>query len=165
MNAAQQISLFGGLFYVCLAIAIIGLGLAVFFFFFFDIRSVRALMTGKAKRQTIERMTEQNSKTGRLAYTPVSGNIKSENLASPGNVAEANMETEALGGNMETAVLSNAFDETALLNQPDVCPVAPSQRSMDAGMTTPLSSANRVSPDIRFDVTERTLVIHTHEII
>ena len=56
MNAVEMISLYGNLFYVSLAIAVVGLGLAVFFFFYFDIPTVHALMTGKAKEETIRRI-------------------------------------------------------------------------------------------------------------
>lgn len=166
MTAENQIALYGGLFYLCLAIAIIGIGLAVFFFFFFDIRSVHELMTGKAKRKTIERMAEQNSKTGRLYQNPLSGNMKSENLAAQATVAKANMDTESIGTASQTTVLHPDEAATSILTEPAPQPAAPVQRSMAAGMTAPLNPASQSNvPAIRFDITERTLVIHTKEII
>ena len=166
MTAENQIALYGGLFYLCLAIAIIGIGLAVFFFFFFDIRSVHELMTGKAKRKTIERMAEQNSKTGHLRQNPLSGNMKSENLAAQNPVARANMDTESIGTASQTTVLHPEEAATSILTAPAPQPVAPAQRSMAAGVTTPLGQVSRNdAPPIRFDITERTLVIHTKEII
>ena len=162
MTAQAQIELFGALFYVSMAIAIIGLGLAILFFFVFDIPGVYALMTGKAKRQTVERMAEQNSKTGRLQQMPVSGNIRgagpviqnpapatiNEHTAQLDVVAETSILTEQAA---ETSVLSAHAGETSVLRRDNN--TAPANRKVNA------------APAIRFEITEDTLVIHTAEII
>lgn len=56
MEATQQISLYSNLFYFSLTIAILGFLMAVFFFFFFDIPTVFALMTGKARKKTVQKI-------------------------------------------------------------------------------------------------------------
>lgn len=162
MTAQAQIELFGALFYVCLVIAIIGLGLAVLFFFIFDIPSVYALITGKAKRQTVERMAAQNSKTGRLQQMPISENIGGAGQAvqnpAPAAIYEQTAQLDVVA---DTSILSEQAAETSVL-------------SAQAGETSVLSRSNNAeSPDrkvntapaIRFEITENTLVIHTTEII
>lgn len=68
MDAVELIALYSTLFYVFLGIAALGLTFSVFFFFYFDIPTTRAMMTGKAKQNTIRRMEEQNAKTGKLRF-------------------------------------------------------------------------------------------------
>lgn len=166
MDAIERMNLFTNLIYVSIAIAVVGAGLAVFFFFFFDIRNVYALMTGKAKREVIERMAEQNSRTGRLQAT--SGNIKP---ASTSEVRHASVVVENTGEpvkeqpevSAETTVLGNN-EETTILNTAE----------NDAGQTVilrrdpqeaPAAAPASVEPKIRFEITESTLVIHTNEIV
>lgn len=187
MDAAQKMELYGNLLYISIAIAAIGLILAVFFFFYFDIRTVRALMTGKAKRQTIERMTEQNNRTGRLQGT--SGNVRDASVPviqppqgaqEPRYSAVQLHETEDMSyrhttntvelpqndttvlARNETTVLTR--DETTVLNAPE--------QEETAGGTVVLRRSEAPEtvqgpqiPDFRFEVTESTMVIHTGEII
>lgn len=150
MSAVELISLYRTLFFVSLGIALLGLVLAVFFFFFFDIRTVYAMMTGRAKEQTVRRMAEQNAKTGNLRKQHIhtgptgetgqtKGSAKVEVLIQP--EAPAASETVVLQPDTagETVVLENSTaDETAVL-------------SAHSGFC--------------FDLTETTLVIHTNEII
>ena len=76
MEAIQMISLYNTLFFVSLGLTALSLGLGVFFFFYFDIPTIHAFLTGKAKKETIERMAEQNSRTGKLRFGHESGDIK-----------------------------------------------------------------------------------------
>lgn len=172
MTAEVQIELFTALFYVCLAIAIIGLGLAVLFFFIFDIPSVYALITGKAKRQTVERMAVQNSKTGRLQQAPTSGNIRSTGpvVQNPAP-ATAYEQTAQLDTAADTSILSEQAAETSVLSSQAG---ETSVLSAQAGETSVLSRNNQsgaaerkvnAASGIRFEITEDTLVIHTAEII
>lgn len=144
MNAVEMISLYSNLFYVSMAVAVVGLGLAVFFFFYFDIPTVHALMTGKAKEDTIRRMAEQNAKTGtlknqymhtgptgRTGKTKATGNTGAltENVAQPqvqqqpvysGQTAPLSQsdgsETSVLQTQaQETTILSNEVPETQVL--------------------------------------------------
>lgn len=177
MDAAAKMELFQNLFYVSAAIAVVGLGLAVFFFFFFDIRNVYALMTGKAKRQTIERMAEQNSRTGHL-HTH-SGNIREPNaprVQHPSQVVTAEIQPtvdfNAAPESMETTILSDSGETTILQPEPQLPVQVPAQAGETAilsqpqqGETTILSAPEPSAPAFRFDITESTMVINTDEII
>lgn len=179
MDATVKMELFQNLFYVSTAIMLIGFGLAIFFFFFFDIRNVRALMTGKAKREVIQRMTEQNARTGSLRG-PVTGSTRdpsvpmiqhpsqvvtediAEQTVPPADQAETtvlanNEETTILTSNEETTILRGSMAEPAAAARPEI--------EEGAGETTILSAQSHAAPAIRFDVTESTIVIHTNEII
>lgn len=152
MTAQTQIELFGALFYVCMVIAIIGLGLAVLFFFVFDIPGVYALMTGKAKRQTVERMAEQNSRTGRLYQVPISENIHGAGPVVQNPIAATiNENTAQLDVVADTSILSEQIAETSVL----------SRRNSSVREERQINAA----PGIHFEITEDTLVIHTTEII
>lgn len=181
MDAAAKMELFQNLFYVSTAIMVIGFGLAIFFFFFFDIRNVRALMTGKAKREVIQRMTEQNARTGSLRG-PVSGSTRDPSvpvIQHPSQVVTADIQptaqtaapaytadTTVLVNNEETTILTNN-EETTVLRSVDAAPVVTAAPEYDAGSgeTTILSAPVPAAPAIRFDITESTIVIHTNEII
>lgn len=129
MNAVEMISLYGNLFYVSMAIAVVGLGLSVFFFFYFDIPTVYALMTGKAKEDTIRRMAEQNAKTGTLknqyihtgptGKTGKNGNSgpMTQNVArsAPQPVADGQTAPLAAPEQNETTILQTATQETTVL--------------------------------------------------
>lgn len=166
MDAAAKMELYGNLFYVSAAIAVIGLGLALFFFFYFDIRNVYALMTGKAKRQTIERMAEQNSRTGRLQAT--SGNIRdpqAPRVQHPSQIVTAEIqptiETKREEALMETTILADSSETTILRQEPQYTEETPAA----AGETTILTPPAAVPSDFRFDITESTMVINTDEIL
>ena len=159
MNAVEMISLYGTLFYVSLGVALLGLALAVFFFFYFDIRTVYALMTGKAKADTIRRMNEQNQKTGNLRnayiHTGPTGRTGKTTATASAVPAEA---PEATAG--QTAPLApHDSMETTVLQQEDMAETTILQPE-DTAETTVLGHSG-----IRFDLTESTLVIHTDEII
>lgn len=190
MSATEYIELYNTLFLVSAVVAALGLVLSVFFFFYFDIRTVRALMTGKAREATIRRMAAQNARTGNLRMQVsgmgISGNLNntSGKLGQTGRigrkahvVSQSSVQTEEI---LEppvqqtvqteigaTSVLQNDAPETVVLQA--ACPETTVLGSVqapfaqdDVSVTTVLS-ANPVN--IRFDVTETTLVIHTNEII
>lgn len=182
MNAVEMISLYGTLFYVSLAIAVVGLALAAFFFFYFDIPTVYALMTGKAKEDTIRRMAEQNAKTGNLRnqYIHTGPTGKTENTgALSRNVPQPGVQEQtaplAQPERDETSVLQTPAQETTILSQ-----AAPETQVLrydgaDSGETSLLNGSGAYAPQpaayqqvpagFRFDVTESTLVIHTNETI
>lgn len=177
MDASQKMQLFQNLSLVFAAIAIIGLSLSIFFFFFFNIRDVYALKFGKAKRQTIERMAANNSKTGRLQAVsgltrdktvsvvqnpalPITEEIHPGDQGSPSAGIQAN-ETAGLGTTPDTTVLGGTAG-TTILNTPD----------SGAGETVVLTAQSPVAASgvpaevsIRFEITESTMVIHTKEIL
>lgn len=180
MDAAAKMELFQNLFYVSTAVMVIGFGLAIFFFFFFDIRNVRALMTGKAKREVIQRMTEQNARTGSLRG-PVTGSTRDPSVPvvqHPSQVVTADIqpqarvavpayqaETTVLVNNEETTILTNN-EETTVLGGRSQAPAAPApEAEPGVGETTILSAPAPAAPAVRFDITESTIVIHTNEII
>lgn len=168
MNALAQISLYNNLFYVFLGIAVLGFVLSVFFFFYFDIPTVYAMMTGKARKDTIRRMEEQNAKTGNLRFRSPSqsgqtvksgaadrsGNTGKPRSARPSPPAEtAVLQTAA----PETAVLQNETGRTVLLHSN-----GPSAQSESPAQAQPVQPEQR---SFRFQVTETTVVIHTNEFI
>lgn len=191
MNAVQQISLYSTLFYVFLGIAILGLAVAVFLFFYFDIPSVYALMTGKARRETISKMEEQHAKTGnlRFQYPGHTGEItrsgNSGKISRSGKLGhgDKNHHTGKTGrtGRLnpvaqepqppqapeaapvyETEVLQTAAPETQVLGEQQTAETALLKHNAPVQPSAPAPAADN---GIRFLVTENTLVIHTDEII
>ena len=184
MNAAEQISLFNTLFYVSMSLTIVGLALAVFFFFYFDIPRVHAMMTGKAKRDTIRKMEEQNAMTGKLRmnYTGYTGETgdpartgklgRTGRTGRTGEIQESRIQNPAPAPQQhdqetvtpETAVLQTNAPETEVLyenaGETAILGAAPVQE--EAGETAVL---NHDLGGFRFQITETTLVIHTNEII
>lgn len=191
MNAENSINLFSNLIYVSAAVAILGLGLAIFFFFYFKIPTVFAFLTGRAKREMIEAMSEEHAKSGKLrnahmiGHTGPTGASGELGRTGPfGRVARTGFtgrigpkpvlaETEKIGREqpediMETSVLSDQDKvETTVLNGHDETlttvltqPVFQSEHR--ACETTVLAGS---APQIRFDVTENTILIHTDEFI
>lgn len=184
MNAVEQISLFNTLFYVSMGLAIAGLALAVFFFFYFDIPRVYAMMTGKAKRDTIRKMEEQNAMTGRLranytgytgetgdpartgklgrtGRTGKTGQVRNVEIQHPAPVPVQSYQEAAAP---ETAVLQAYAPETEVLyeNAGETAILGGAPVQQDAGETAVLKHD---LDGFRFQVTETTLVIHTNEII
>lgn len=164
MTTTEMIKLLGNLFYVSLGLAVLGLALAVFFFFYFDIRTVRALMTGSAKRKAIERMNEQNSRTGKLR-TSITDSIDAKSkpvIQNPSQVPTADISpapvtyaAPAEPAVQETTILRSSEPEmeTTLLNA-----------EPEAGETSILGGCPP-QPAVRFELTENTVVIHTNEFI
>lgn len=172
MTAPEMISLYNNLYYVSMVVAVIGLVLAVFFYFYFDIHTIHALMTGKAKEDTIRRMAEQNAKTGNLRnqflHTGPTGRTgrtshthKTESL------------TETIAAPVDHEAYSNPVIDAGLQGTPEGCETSILQS--EAAQTVVLQSAdpsaeetavlNQVPTGIGFSITESTLVVHTNEII
>lgn len=194
MDAIKMIELFGNLFYVSLAVAVVGLGLAVFFFFYFDIPTVYALMTGKAKEDTIRRMAEQNAKTGNLRHQylhtgPTGRTGKTKHTGKTGgltqNMAPAQPQVVqppaaeqtapvAQPERYETSVLQTPVEETSILREEvyetQVLGYADTQTGETAMLTNATYAAQAAAPQqmpygFHFNVTESTMVIHTNEMI
>ena len=160
MDAAAKMVLFENLMYISIAITVVGFGLGLFFFFFFDIRNVRALMTGKAKQATIQRMAEQHSKTGSMRQV-------TETIRDP---SVPRIQNPVMAPTAEISTPANApydieAEETSVLgNEPLTNVLRPES---DAGETSILtqSAPDPVIPGFRFEVTESTMLIHTQEFI
>lgn len=170
MDAVELIQLYETLFYVSVALTVLGFGLAVFFFFFFRIPDVRALMTGKARADTVRRIEEQNAKTGTLR-TPApgtSGEIgRSGRIGRTSRIGRAVIEPppqpqqnaeQSVQYSEETAVLQNDAADTSVLAT-DATVVLHRDHTEETTVLT------RVPEGFRFNITEATLVIHTDEII
>lgn len=74
MDASQTIELCKNLFYVFAGIAAASFLLSVFLFFKFDIPYTYSMLTGKAKKRTIEQMEKQKFQTGKLRMNYPTGN-------------------------------------------------------------------------------------------
>lgn len=177
-SSEELISLFTTLAYVFMGIAILGLALAVFFFFYFDIPTVYITMTGKAKKDTIRKMEEENFKSGKLRYQypATTGKTKrSGKLGKTDRTAEkhSNMSAPAVEPpqTYETGVLNVDAPETTALrgSQPEAI-----EPTTESGATVLLNTVDRgqfqaaqplVDTQIRFHITENTMVIHTDEFI
>lgn len=182
MDAVELIELYSTLFYVFLGIAALGLVCAVFFFFYFDIPTTRAMMTGKAKQNTIRKMEEQNAKTGdpRFQYPGHTGDVASRGNTGRMNRTGKTGRTVQTGrsGNIqapqpapvqvpqelpETAVLGGAaYPYTGEQEQTTVLGNAAYPQTGELEQTAVL---HRAPSNFRFEVTESTIVIHTDEII
>lgn len=162
MSAIELIALYKRLFYVSLGVAVLGLVLAVFFFFFFDIRTVYALMTGKAKEKTVRRMAEQNAKTGNLRNQHIHTGPTGKTGRTGPKTAPAVAQPQAQA-TPAMAVQPEPAAETAVL-QPEAGETSVLQSDEAMGQTSILEKPD-TKGSYRFDVTENTLVIHTDEII
>lgn len=185
MDAVELISLYNTLFYVFLGIAALGLALTVFFFFYFDIPTVYAMITGKAREQTIQRMQEKHAKTGnlRFQYPGHTGDMKSghtgrighsrrlarsERLSRNSHSGELGTETGAAANAQvanilaqaaepETAVLQTEASETSVLG----AAVVQIPKSDELGQTEMLQP--KAAVNFRFEVTQTNVLIHTEE--
>lgn len=188
MDAAAAIELYRTLFYVCMAVAIMGLLAAVALFFLLDIPTVFALMTGRARRKTVEQIA-QESKAGQIhnhkkksaSHILAQTDAVSEDLSV--NLSGTLEQSEELLP--DTALLKEEESETTLLSEK---PAATSERNgpekkqksekperqqetmslqeMESGATEQLKKTpNRVVQIGKFEITESTVIIHTEEIV
>lgn len=74
MDSLQMISLCTNLFYVFAGVAAASFLLSVYLFFKFDIPYTYSMLTGKAKKRTIEQMEKQKFQTGKLRMNYPTGN-------------------------------------------------------------------------------------------
>ena len=153
MDELEMINLLNTLFFVSMALAFVGLCMSVFLFFYLDIRTVRLLMSGKGRVKSVRRVEERHAKTEGLR--------KDRNLDRSEDTGNRNDgKTEAVAHQQNepvTGVLQMAVPETSVLNQ-------------ESAETTFLSRndpaiAEHAPVNIRFDLTEMTVVIHSDEII
>lgn len=145
MNAQSMIAAYNTGFTVCLVITVLAVASAVFLFFKFDIRTIFAIRTGRAERQTIEKLREANARTGTLRPAPEA--YTAEGVAAP------TAETTPLAQTGQTGAA--AAETTPLAQTPAAAPPA----AAAAEVTAPLP------PGIRFVITENTLIVHTDEVI
>lgn len=166
MDALENIELYQNLIYISYAVAMIGLGLAVFFFFYFKIPEVFRLMTGRGKKEKMQKISEENFKTGKIRFNSTTGPTKHPRSASghTGSIAAVHIQSESreLTETIEeTAVLEKPQEETTLLasGQTDVEP--------ETDVLHPQTVAVPVQPvapdNAGFEVVEQTMLVHTDE--
>lgn len=141
MNSQSMIAAYNTGFNICLTIAVLGAASAIFLFFKFDIRTIFAIRTGRAERQTVEKLREANARTGTLRPAPEIGYTTDGLTAEPPPAPE-------------TAPLA---PETTPLAPATAPPAEPAPAAADA--TTPLP------PGFRFVITENTMIVHSDEIL
>lgn len=180
LSPEELISLFNTLFYVFMGIAVLGVALCVFFFFYFDIPAVYSMMNGKARRETIRKMEEENFKTGEIRYQYPSHTGDTRHSGKIGKTGRTDVRKHTVNHTYEkapateppqiyeTGVLQMDAPETAVLQVPRM------ENCEDSGATVPLRTVDRelyqpaqpqVDMQIRFHITENTMVIHTNELI
>lgn len=150
MDGLEKIELFETLFRVSAVLAVLGFGLAIFFFFFFRIRDVRAMMTGKAKAETVRQIEERNAMTGKLRVPSMS---LSDDLRKTGGKKKVAYPLHTVTEEMKqptAQVQQEVVQQTTVLQNPEY-----------EAQTTVL----RPPEGFRFELTESTMVIHTDEII
>lgn len=188
MDATAAIELYRTLFYVSMAVAIMGLLAAVALFFLLDIPTVFALMTGRAKRKNVERIA-QESKAGQIhnhkkksashiltQTDSISGDL-SVNLSGTLEQSEELLPDTSLlkEEESETTLLSGKQTVTSAPNEPEKKqePEKPERQhetmtlqEMEAGATAQLKKTPNRSVQIgKFEITEFTVIIHTEEIV
>lgn len=166
MDAVQLISLYSILFYVSMALCILGFVLALVFYFVFDIRKVYTQITGRGKEKLIERSKKEKSRElQRRDPVPVrSSELYSGGITggvtppAPSAFAEGQESSARAEDEAQTTVLPTAAEDeaaTTLLPQSEASPD-------EAGITTYLAPQ---SPIGRFEVFEYVVEIHTDELI
>lgn len=170
MNATQSIELYTILFYVSMTVAIVGLVAAVGLFFLLDIPTVFALMTGRARRKTIERIAH-SSNSGQLRKREDAQRMLDQTKATSDNLKRgrgADTPTErqsASPGEQETELLREDEQSMTLLKTAIGQETAEraAQDDADDGLTTKLSKQPVKLG--KFELTETTVLIHTDESI
>ncbi len=160
-NAQQQIQLFHICFIVCMVIMIVALVLAVLFFFVFDIRTNFAIRTGRAQQISVQRMTENNAKTGTLRKK-IDMDYTTTNLKRYETVTELNKDQ----GSEETSQLGSGAP--APQQTPVQAAAAPVQNvaAAAAPMQPIMAPQEPVIPaGFNFRIIENIMVIHTNELI
>lgn len=182
MNA---IELYEKLFYVFAGMGVLSLGLSIFLFIRFDIPQTYAMLTGKARRKTIQEIENRNAQTGKLRQHPkgyaqeqaphtarrkrTGGQTgRTGKTGNNGQPARENARREARqpkpapavqpapAQRMETEVLDAPAMQTVMLSKPTGI-------TEDLGQTEMLRPAENVN--FYFQVTENTVSIHTDEFI
>lgn len=176
----SAIELYEKLFYVFAGMGALSLALSVFLFFRFEIPQTYAMLTGKARRKTIQEIERQNAQTGRLRQNPKSNTgkrtepaRKRQSTSSQKRPADAKRSTgkadaprkerrprpvapPAPAERPETEVLTAPAMQTVMLSKP-------------TGITEELARTEMLKPvqdtSFYFQMTENTICIHTNELI
>ena len=180
MNPSDLVDLYTTGFRICLAITLIALAVAVYLFIKLDIRTVFMLVSGRKRKKTIKQLSEAQERTDQIG--PAMPNLDFGNTGRTGNTGN----TGNTGGTGRTARSrvgglfrrSGRSGELSPPTQPgmDTMPLSAAGQSPGADganldtaqmadvevAAKPLGSA---AERIGFKVTERTLVIHTDELI
>lgn len=168
MNPSDLVDLYTTGFRICLAITLIALAVAVYLFIKLDIRTVFMLVSGRKRKKTIKQLSEAQERTDQIG--PAMPNLDFGNTGRTGRTARSRV-----GGLFRR---SGRSGELSPPTQPgmDTMPLAAAGESPGANganldtaqmadvevAAKPLGSA---AERIGFKVTERTLVIHTDELI
>lgn len=179
----SAIELYEKLFYVFAGMGALSLALSIFLFIRFDIPQTYAMLTGKARRKTIQEIEMRNAQTGHLRQNPGtgSGNLSpqttrrrssggqsrpSEKRKSTATQNQSNAPRQerrprptsrpAPAERPETEVLSAPAMQTVMLSKP-------------TGITEELARTEMLKPvqdaSFFFQMTENTICIHTNELI
>lgn len=184
MNA---IALYEKLFYVFAGMAALSLALSVFLFIRFDIPQIYAMLSGKARRKTIQEIEDRNVRTGKLRQHPKgyvdgrSGHTghtarkrHSGNHTGPtgltGNTGQPARNTTSRREERRTKSTPRPAPaerlETEVLSTPAMQTV---MLSKPTGITEELGPTEMLKPAVDtnfyFQVTENTISIHTDEFI
>ena len=174
MNPSDLVDLYTTGFRICLAITLIALAVAVYLFIKLDIRSVFMLVSGRKRKKTIKQLSEAQERTDQIG--PAMPNLDFGNTGNTGNTGgTGKLARSRVGGLFRR---SGRSGELSPPTQPgmDTMPLAAAGESPGANAANldtaqmadvevaakPLGSA---AQRIGFKVTERTLVIHTDELI
>ena len=171
MNPSDLVDLYTTGFRICLAITLIALAVAVYLFIKLDIRSVFMLVSGRKRKRTIKQLSEAQERTDQIG--PAMPNLDFGNTGNTGGTGK--LARSRVGGLFRR---SGRSGELSPPTQPgmDTLPLAAAGESPGANAANldtaqmadvevaakPLGSA---AQRIGFKVTERTLVIHTDELI
>lgn len=171
MNPSDLVDLYTTGFRICLAITLIALAVAVYLFIKLDIRSVFMLVSGRKRKKTIKQLSEAQERTDQIG--PAMPNLDFGNTGNTGGTGK--LARSRVGGLFRR---SGRSGELSPPTQPgmDTLPLAAAGESPGANAADldtaqmadvevaakPLGSA---AQRIGFKVTERTLVIHTDELI
>lgn len=164
MEAIARISLFSNLFYACAGIAVISLLFAVFFFIRFDIPSVYAVMTGKRRKRSIQRMQAQSS-AGKSMHSRVrrKGTGTLEGKTGQMGAAPRRQEPEQ----MPEPPRSEPRPETGVLKveTPETQVLQPVRQETKAPITEELPPTEYLGgkQPFTFRITENTISVHTDE--
>lgn len=139
---------------VSIIVCIAGLALAVLMYFKYDIKTIRAIRSGKAEAMSVQKMQEQNLQTGQLRkqvdldFTTdnLKNGKKSKNKSGRLNTAE---KTELPG--CETTPLASEMVSTP--------------EETVTGNTYSQQPEESMSLPIKFVIIEENVIIHTDEIV
>ena len=177
MNPSDLVDLYTTGFRICLAITLIALAVAVYLFIKLDIRSVFMLVSGRKRKKTIKQLSEAQERTDQIG--PAMPNLDFGNTGGIGNTGNTGgtgkLARSRVGGLFRRSGRSGELSpptqpgmDTMPLSAAGESPGANSANLDTAQMADvevaakPLGSA---AQRIGFKVTERTLVIHTNELI